>query len=529
MSEIGVKAIDQRIAELSPDQLALLFERLGRTAPQRAAAVSAGRSDRASDARPLSFGQERLWFLEQLSPGGSDYNVVSALRLRGAVALDALEQALQEVVRRHEVLRTSFPTVDGGPVQRVEGELRCRPVRVGLAGLRRSDRERESDRLAQRVALRPFDLARAPLLRICWIDLDEHDHLLVLALHHIVCDAWSLQILNRELVELYRAFVTGQPSPLPELAIQYADHAERQRAELSGERLERLLEHWRQQLQGAPAEIEIPGALPESGAGTPRGAEVIFSLGVRTTDALKALGRAERVTSFMMLTALFGALLHVESGQEDLCLGANAAQRGDLASEELVGVFVNQVVLRLRPRGTLSFRELARHVRAVTEEAHAHQELPFERLVEALCPERSSGRNALFQAKVELQSAESGLELPGLELSAIDIAQAPLRCDLLLIGWSSGEGLTCSLIYDAGRFREDRVKQMAAGLVRIGEIVAEEPDISLRDLAERLARASREQRAAERERLNAIDATKLKLTRRKGVLIRQEEGFDGGS
>lgn len=519
-----VKGIDQRIAELSPAQLALLFERLGRARPAQAGAPVGMpplppivRRRRGPGALPLSFAQERLWFLDQLSPS-SDYNVAGALRIRGAVALAAFEQALREIVRRHEVLRTSFQTVDGRPVQEVAEAVSWSVAHVDLSRLRQADHAREADRLAKLESQRRFDLTQAPLLRVRWLHRGRGDHLLVFTLHHVVCDAWSSEIIMRELVELYRSFAAGRPGTLPDLPFQYVDYAEWQREQLAGERLERLLSYWRRQLLGAGAEIAIRGA-PPSAVAEHRGAEELFALGQEVSSRLVTFGREERATPFMVFVALFSALLHAESGQEDLCLGANAAHRSSLGTENLIGFFVNQIVLRVRPQAAGSWRDLLRHVRDVTQEAHAHQDLPFEKLVEAVCPDRSFSRSPLFQTKVDFQNDEEALELPGLELSGVEVGGLPLRCDLLLTGWTSADGIACALGYDTGRFPDEIVRRLAAELMKIAEIVAGEPDIRLSELSQRISREAERQRSAERKRLDAVGATKLRSIRRRAVQV----------
>jgi len=518
-----LKGIDERIAALSPAQLALLFERLGKAPAKAAPSAPPVPRRRDSGRRPLSFAQERLWFLDQLAPGRGDYNVAGALRLRGAVKVEVCDQALREVVRRHEVLRAGFGTVDGRPLQSVEDDPQWAAARVDLSGLAEVDREMEAERLARAEALRPFDLARAPLLRVVWLRLAPSEHILIATLHHIVCDGWSIEIITGELVEIYPAFVAGQPSALAELAIQYADYADWQRQQLGGERLDRMVEHWRRQLQGAPATIDLRGPAPAipgdlGDDGRPVGEEV-FTLGGETSQALWALGQQEGATPFMVLAALFGVLLHTESGQEDLCLGANVAQRAALELEALVGFFVNQVVLRLRPRGTETFRELLRQVRGVVGEAHAQGDLPFERLVEALGRERSSGAGSLFQAKVDFLDAQAPSRLPGLELAAMDLGGPPLRCDLLLLGWGSAEEISCSLSYDRGRFGAEAAARLAAGLASIGRTVAGAPDIPLREVSARIAREEALRRSVERERLDRLGATRLRSTRRRSVRV----------
>ncbi|HSS51034.1 MAG TPA: condensation domain-containing protein [Thermoanaerobaculia bacterium] len=513
-----MKGIDQRIAELPPGKLALLLERLEKAAAPEAPDPSPVRPRRRDDRfRPLSFAQTRLWFLDQLAPGG-DYNVAAALRLRGRIDHRAFEQGVSEVLRRHEVLRAGFQAIDGRPVQ-ILAEVRLTPARVDLSGLLPADREAEAERLARSEALRPFDLAQAPLLRVCWLEKAQGDQILLFTLHHIVCDGESMGILSGELTTLYQAFQRGDPSPLAELPVQYADYADWQREQLQGEHLERVLGYWRRQLQGAPAAIDLPGVLPERPGGEHSGADELFSFSHGVSSALKILGREELTTPFTMLVALFSVLLHVESGQADLCIGANIAHRAVPEAEGLVGFFVNQLVLRIRLSGADSFRVLLRRVQGVIEEAFEHQDLPFERLVEELCPERRSSRNPLFQVKVDFQEERPTTQWPGVDASGLSAVPlpTPLRCDLLLIGTSAADEISCTLSYDRGRFRAETVKHMALALVRIAGIVVAQPEIPLREVVQRISHENEQRRSAERDRLDRIGATKLRSARRKSV------------
>jgi alpha-ketoglutarate-dependent taurine dioxygenase len=512
--------IGQRIAGLPPEKLALLLARLGRAPAEAAPGPPAIRPLRhGCNTRPLSFAQDRLWFIDQWETGRSDYNVGGALRLRGRVAVHAFEQALCEILRRHDVLRASFHAVEGLPVQTVVDDLRWLPVRVDLRRLDPARYEAELGRLARGEGRRPFELSRVPLFRAYWLALADDDQVLVFTLHHIVCDGWSVEVLTGELVELYRAFAAGRPSPLPELEIQYADYAAWQREQLQGERLERLVGYWRRQLHGAPATIGWRGPLPsDSLDGGSRAVEEAFSLTRDSVAPLLAIGREEGATPFMVFTALFGVALHLASGQEDLSIGANAAHRGQLETEGLIGLFVNQIVLRLRAGRAVTFRELLRQVREVTEEAHAHQDLPFERLVETLCPDRRAGSNQqLFQVKVDFQEAREPLHLPGVRLEELDTGNSTLRCDLLLVGTRTADQIDCVVTYDASRLGAETVALLVERLRCAAGVVAGAPDLRLDDLAARLSREVEAQRAAERERLDRMDATRLKNVRRRGI------------
>jgi hypothetical protein len=510
-----LKGIDQRIAELPAEKLSLLLERLGQARSSEAEVPAIRPRRRGTDTRPLSFAQERLWFLDQLEPASSDYNVSLALRLRGALGVHALMQALDEVLRRHEILRVSFQAVEGRPVAIVAEGLRCVHAQIDLGGLR--DRDAEVRWLVRSEALRPFDLGRGPLLRVRWLRGAGEDTVLLLSLHHIVCDGWSMRILVEEIAALYDAYMAGRPSPLAEPAFQYADFAEWQREYLQGPRLEALLRYWERQLGDAPRDLE----LHQAAAGEPReAASEPFELNRGDASTLLILGREEGATPFMVLAAIFGAVLHLWSGQEDLCIGANAANRGQLEAERLIGFFINQVVLRIRPRRGDSFRELLRQVRHVTSEAYAHQDLPFERVVDALGGDRDRNRMPLFQAKIEFQNIDPpASQIPGLRLEELEIGAVPLRCDLSLTAAGSAEGIAGALSYDTSRLAAETVREMAWTLSRTAELVAADPDLPLAELVARIS-GDREQRsAAESERLARRGAVRLKSVRRKDVQL----------
>jgi len=510
-----VKGIDQRIAELPAEKLALLLERLGQARSPAAEVPVIRPRRRGTDTRPLSFAQERLWFLDQLEPASSDYNVSLALRLRGALRVPALMQALDEVQRRHEILRVSFQDVDGRPVGIVTGSLRCVHAQIDLGGL--CEQDAEVRRLVRSEALRPFDLGRGPLLRVRWLRGVGEDTVLLFSLHHIVCDGWSMQILVDEIASIYAAYKAGLPSPLTEPAFQYADFADWQREYLQGSRLEALLRYWERQLGDAPRDLE----LHQTVAGEHRGAaSEPFELSRGAASALLALGREEGATPFMVLAAIFGAVLHLWSGQEDLCIGANAANRGQLEVERLIGFFINQVVLRIRPRRGDSFRALLQQVRYVTSEAYAHQDLPFERVVDALGVGGDRNRMPLFQAKIEFQNIDPPVsQISGLQLEELEIGAVPLRCDLSLTAAGSAEGIAGALSYDTSRLPTETVREMAWTLSRTAELAAADPDLQLAELVARLSGERERRSAAERERLARQGVARLKSARRKNVQL----------
>ncbi len=416
---------------------------------------------------PLSFAQERLWFLDQLQPGLPIYNLPIPLRWRGPLNVAALERSLNEIVRRHEALRTSFEAVDGRPSQ-VVGPFRPVPLPlVDLSGAAEESREAEVGRLTAQTALEPFNLATGPLLRFVLVRLAAADHLLLLTMHHIVGDGWSIGVLLRELNVIYEAYSSGRPLPLPELPIQYADFARWQRQYLAGDVLEQHLSYWRKQLEGAPAVLELPADRPRPAVQTFRGAWASFVVERGVVDKLIQLGRREGATLFMVLLAAFKTLLHRYTGQEDLVVGTPIANRNRVDIEGLIGFFVNTLVLRTRIGGDPSFRELLAEVRDVTLGAYAHQDLPFEKLVEELQPERSLSHNPLFQIMFISQNAPTMPAMPSDgadEERPEDRVQLPdtgtAKFDLTVSMAETATGLSGTFEYNTDLFDRQTVARM---------------------------------------------------------------------
>ncbi|HLL48189.1 MAG TPA: amino acid adenylation domain-containing protein, partial [Longimicrobiaceae bacterium] len=371
---------------------------------------------------PLSFAQQRLWFIDRLEPGSAAYNVPLPLRLRGALDVPALERSIREVMRRHEALRTVFAESGGEPVQVVH-PARAAPLPLAdLAGLPPQAREGEAMRLAADEARRPFDLREGPLLRAGLLRLGPEEHVLLLCMHHIVSDGWSTGVLFRELSTLYPAFSRGAPSPLPEPPVQYADFAVWQRAWLAGETLERQLAWWRERLAGAPATLAVPTdrprrALPGAGGGT-----VARTLPRGTAERLRALARGEGATLHMVLLAALDVLLARWSGETDVVVGTPVAGRTRREVEGVVGFFVNTLALRADVSADPSFRELLGRVREGALGAYQHQDVPFERLVESMGVERSLAHAPLFQVML---SVEEGAPAAGLRLGEVEAAPFP--------------------------------------------------------------------------------------------------------
>ncbi|HEV3073508.1 MAG TPA: non-ribosomal peptide synthase/polyketide synthase, partial [Thermoanaerobaculia bacterium] len=393
---------------------------------------------------PLSYAQERLWFLDRLAPGRAVYNMPLALAVHGPLAAARIDAVLSEVVRRHEALRTRFEEIGGEPAQLVAPPAPLRLPRLDLAALPAERRGVETLRLAREESRRPFDLRRGPLLRGALLHAAgprPDDHALLLDLHHIVSDGWSLGVLVDEIHALYRASLAGSPSPLAELPIQYADYAVWQRRWLGDEEMERQLAYWRQRLAGAPSALDLPSDRPRPAAQSYRGGAAVLRLDPETAERLAAAGRRHGATLFMTLFAGFAALLARASGQDDLVVGSPIANRHHLATERLIGFFVNSLALRLDLAGDPPGETLLARVRETALAAYAHQDLPFERLVEEVRPERRLSQNPLFQVMCVLQNAPRGAaelaDLAGLSLSRLDAGAPDAKFDLAL-SWYEG-------------------------------------------------------------------------------------------
>jgi non-ribosomal peptide synthetase component F len=369
------------------DRAELLKKLLSRKGISRHRAESIPRRGADDGAAELSFAQQRLWFIDQLEPDSPAYNIPAAVPLSGALDVEALSNAINEVIRRHEALRTTFPSVGGRPVQVIAHTARVELPVIDLSTLEDEEREARARELTEREAARPFDLAAGPLLRVRLVRLEEDSHLLLLTMHHIVSDGWSMQVLVKELTALYDAYSRGEASPLAELPIQYADYAAWQRRRLQGELLEGQLAYWREQLAGAPPALELPpvGARPTDAGG----GAYDFGIDEGLTASLEELSRREGATLFMTLLAAYQALLHRYSGQDDIVVGTPVANRNRAELEPLIGFFVNQLALRADFAGAPTFRELLAQVRGRCLSAYAHQDVPFERVVEELKPELS--------------------------------------------------------------------------------------------------------------------------------------------
>jgi amino acid adenylation domain-containing protein len=409
---------------------------------------------------PLSFAQERLWFLNQLEPENPFYNMPTILRLSGPFDVAAVQRVINEIVRRHEVLRTRFVSTNGKPVQIIEPSL---SVELPLIDLRsKMDRNATAERLIVEEARRAFDLANGPLLRSLVLRLDVEEHILLLTMHHIISDGWSMGVLTEEMAVLYNAFSQAQQSPLPDLPVQYADFACWQRCWLSGEVLERQLAYWKEKLGDAPPMLSVPTDRPRPAVQSYRGSSLHFEIDSAMTAGLRRLSERCGATMFMTLHAAFAVLLSRYSGQDDVVIGSPIANRTRAEMEPMIGFFVNTLALRTDLTGDTSFVELVSRVRQCCLDAYAHQDLPFERLVDELQPERDLSRNPVFQVMFALQNAPmEHHEVSALKLEVLSRRRISAQFDLVLDIWEIGEELQAVLEYNTDLFDLSSVERMA--------------------------------------------------------------------
>jgi hypothetical protein len=432
---------------------------------------------------PLSFSQQRLWFMSQMAYDSALYIIPSSLCLTGELNLVALEQSFNEIVRRHEVLRTRFNTVDGALVQLIDPNLFLTMHVADLRELSPSERENESERLGLEKFQRPFDLRRGPFLRLSLLRLRSDEHVLLLTAHHIVTDGWSISLLTGELEQLYAAYLCGNPSPLAELPIQYADYAYRQRQWLQGEVLEVQLDYWKRQLAKAPKVLDLTRGRPRPEVRSFVSDKQSFVLSPALSRKLALFSREQGVTLFMTLLAAYQTLLHLHTGQDIISVGSPIANRNRAETERLIGYFVNILVLCTDLSGSPSFRELLARVREMTLTAYTHQDLPFEQIVEILQPERSLSYAPLVQVTFTFQNAPAQpLRLSQLSLSPVVKAEEPVEYDLSLLMASDAGDLVGSLIYNTELFDAASVSRLIDHFKYILEHVVEYPDMPLLEI-----------------------------------------------
>ena len=469
--------INQRIRQLSPAKRRLLEQKLKQknSNPHQDRRISQKTKTATS---PLSFSQTRMWLLDRLKPGDPTYNRPSNIQISGRLNVEVLEKSLNEIIRRHDVLRTSFIAEIGQPVQKITPHLRLTLPVIDLCELRSLEKDQEIQRLTEAEAQHSFDLSQLPLIRASLLKLDAAEHILLLTMHHIIFDAWSMGVLLRELTTLYEAFCNNQPSPLSELPIQYADFAHWQRERLQGELLKSQLDYWKEKLAGDLPVLELPTDRPRAAVQTNKGARQCLLLPNNLKESLKELSRREGSTLFMTLLAAFEILLHRYTGQEDIIIGSPIASRDRLETEKLIGVFINTLVLRTQLDGNPSFKELLSRVRQVATEAFAHQDIPFEKLVEEINPERSLSYNPLFQVLFNmLNLEETQVELPQLKTELISRGETTTsKFDLTLYAAEKKQGIQLRLVYNADLFAPERMQVLLAQYQHLLAQIVKNPD-----------------------------------------------------
>jgi amino acid adenylation domain-containing protein len=428
---------------------------------------------------PASFAQQRLWFLDQLEPGLASYNIPAAVRLQGQLDISALEQALNEVVRRHEVLRTTLIAERGIPRPVIAEKLDLPLIVVDISALPQNERESEALRRVYEEAARPFDLARGPLLRAALVRLSEREHVAILTMHHAISDGWSIGVLIRELSALYGSFLHGEASPLAELPIQYADYAAWQRSWLEDEGVEDQLAYWKGQLAGVP-HLDLPTDRPRPPVASHRGGQRSATLPRATLEGVRALGRAEGATLYITFLAAFQVLLHRYTSQEDIAVGSPIAGRNRPELEGLIGFFVNTLVLRGDLSGDPSFRELLRGMRRTAIAAYRHQDVPFEKLVSIIHSDRDSSRTPLFQVMFALQNVPNpALQAPALLVTPLELTSGTSKFDLTLFATEIADGLRLNLEYSTDLFDAASADRMLAHFQMLLQEIVANPDQSI--------------------------------------------------
>ncbi|MBE9216799.1 non-ribosomal peptide synthetase, partial [Plectonema cf. radiosum LEGE 06105] len=470
---------------------------------------------------PLSFGQQRLWFLNKLDPNSFAYNFTNALLMQGRLKVKALEDSVNEIVRRHEVLRTYFKAIEGQPIQKIVPVLKISLAILDLQNLPETERQAEVQRLERADAQQPFNLTQAPLLRLTLVRLETREHILLITMHHIISDAWSAGIFIQELSSLYKAFSKGQPTPLGELPIQYADYAMWQQESLKQEKLHTQLAYWKQQLEGVKTVLELPTDKPRSQLQTSVGTKHSFTLSKELSHSLKILSQQQGVTLFMTLLAAFNTLLYHYTKQEDILVGSPIANRNYSEIEGLIGFFANTLVLRANFSKNLNFKELLQQVREVALGAYTHQDLPFEKLVTELQVERNNNRSPLFQVWFVLQNVPtSHLELEGLNLNIRGIESGMVRHDLNFNLSETSEDIKGFFEYKTDLFKATTIAQMAKLFETLLEIVVKQPDIHLKKLIEMLNKFQKQQQILENQEFQKVRRQKLgKVSRKKATDI----------
>ncbi|WP_298917445.1 condensation domain-containing protein [uncultured Nostoc sp.] len=459
---------------------------------------------------PLSFAQQRLWLAEQLQSDSFTYNEPVALHLLGYLNLEVLEQSINEIVRRHEILRTTFTAIDGQPAQVIAPTLNVKVSVVDFSNLLEIEREAKTKIFARQEAQLPFNLAQLPLIRVTVLQLGNQENILLLTVHHIVWDGWSIGVLIRELNTLYSAFYNGQPSPLPKLTIQYADFAVWQRKYLQGKVLAEKLSYWQERLGHNLPVLQLSTVRPRTEVKTNRGVSQSFVIPSNLAQAIQALSHQEGVSLFMTLLAAFQVLLLQYTKQEDIVIGTDIANRNQTETESLIGFFMNLLVLRTDLSGNPSFQELLARVRQVTLAAYAHLDLPFEELVKAFQPERNlSNTSPLFQVLFVLQNTPMpSLDLPGLTLKEWFWRNDTARFELAIFLTKTPQGITSTWRYNSELFTESAIARMASHFETLLNSIVQQPNSRINSL-EILTESEKKQQDMQNNKRKAFNREKF--------------------
>jgi len=466
---------------------------------------------------PVSFAQQRLWLLDQIAPDTSAYNILGGMHMRGDLDVNAFEHALNAVTQRHEILRTRFSSIDGRPVQIVGQSHPIKPALVDLRGLPAEQRETKLHEFAKDELNRPFNLAQGPLMRVGLVRLSDDEHVALVTMHHIISDGWSMGVFVNEFVTLYKSFRNHEPANLPSLPVQYADFSYWQRDRDRVKAIDEQLDYWRRKLAGNPPMLELQTDFPRTAEPALRGERLTHRISPELSQSLRELSRREGVTLYMTLLAAFKTLLFRGTHQHDVLIGTAIAGRNRAEVENLIGIFINMLVLRTDLSGNPTFIELLNRVRNVTLEAYAHQNVPFERLVEELQPARMLSRSPFFQIAFGLDyTPVQKFTLPDLELTPMNFPTELSRYDLTLWVFESEPELTASWTFNTDLFKPETIKLMQLRFETLLSNIVKDPRARLLAL-ELFSDEEKEQASQRRQNLEQSNAEKLMSVRRRPI------------
>jgi alpha-ketoglutarate-dependent taurine dioxygenase len=508
------------LSKLSPNKRRL-FEMLLQESRSKSQSISQPvRRQIASELQPLSFAQHRIWFAEQLQSGSSIYNLTAGVELKGALAVIVLEQSFNEIIRRHEMLRSTFVTIEGNPAQIVNPSQPMSLPLVDLSGLSRQQQQEQASRLSDEAGQRPFILSQGPLMRLFLLRLDESEHLAAVVMHHITSDAWSMSLLVEEIAKLYTSLTFGKPSPIPDLPFQYADFANWQKEWLKGKALQEQLQYWKERLDRRPLQIELPLDRKRSDTQAYQSGFQLFMIPQELAEALQSLSRQEAATMFMTFLAAFNVLLYRYTKQGDLLVGTPIANRDLPEFEKLIGIFLDTVVVRAQVSPQLSFREFLGQIRQVALNAYAHKNLPFQRLVEELQPKRDKTLTPLVQVWFALQNVPAAkVKLPLLSMNPAPIRGSSSQFDLELLLYEKDGGFEGNFKYNANLFQVSTIAGMAELFKLLLNHIAQQPDASIGALIGILDEMDRRQKLMKQQNRQEFNRKKFSEVKPKTIQV----------